>query len=258
MKSLLCYFSGTGNSHAVATDLHHSLSLDMISVEAVLKEPEMLAEVSNLVLVFPIYFFGPPVPIRRFTEEVLGVVKPDLEYLAVVYTHGGMPLYGPSICDRLFADAGYAASYVAGIAMIDTYVPLFRIPDRQKQEKRHQRIAQRIASVIEDLTVQKLQVATRLPFARLYHAWWNHICTRRPQKDRRFVVTDACTACGVCVRVCPVQNITREEGKIQYNHRCEQCFACYHHCPEQAIRLSPPPLLGYSWYRPPKSFLEKE
>jgi ferredoxin len=259
MKSLLCYFSGTGNSKAVATDIYHHIAVDTIlSVEEVQKEPQLLADVSNLILVFPLYFFGPPVPIRRFTEEVLSVVKPDLEYLAVVYTHGGMPIYGPSICDRLLAEAGYVASYVAGIAMIDTYIPLFRIPNKKRQQHRHSVIAKRIAVVVDDLAEQKLQVATRLPFARLYHTLWNHLCERRPEKDRRFVVTDACSACGICVRICPAHNITLEGGKVQYHHHCEQCFACYHHCPEQAIRISPPPLLGYSWYRPPTAFLDKE
>jgi len=38
------------------------------------------------------------------------------------------------------------------------------------------------------------------------------------------------------VEVCPVQNIALSAGRPVWSHRCEQCMACIHLCPVQAIQ----------------------
>jgi NAD-dependent dihydropyrimidine dehydrogenase PreA subunit len=54
--------------------------------------------------------------------------------------------------------------------------------------------------------------------------------------DKKFVVKDNCTKCGVCEKVCPVQNITLIDGKPFWLHHCEQCMACLQWCPVEAIQ----------------------
>ena len=41
--------------------------------------------------------------------------------------------------------------------------------------------------------------------------------------------------CGKCVRLCPVQNISLENGRICFADRCVACLGCYHRCPQKAI-----------------------
>jgi Fe-S-cluster-containing hydrogenase component 2 len=38
------------------------------------------------------------------------------------------------------------------------------------------------------------------------------------------------------VKVCPVDNIALVEGRPVWSHRCEQCMACIHLCPVEAIQ----------------------
>ena len=54
--------------------------------------------------------------------------------------------------------------------------------------------------------------------------------------DRSFEATDACTGCGLCEKVCPAGNIETAGGRPVWRHRCENCLACAHWCPERAIR----------------------
>ena len=47
---------------------------------------------------------------------------------------------------------------------------------------------------------------------------------------------ERCTGCGTCVKVCPAQNIVLKNGRPDFQHRCEMCFACDEWCPAGAIR----------------------
>jgi len=45
-----------------------------------------------------------------------------------------------------------------------------------------------------------------------------------------------CTACGLCMEVCPTSNITKDAlGRPQWDRRCLECLSCEMKCPEEAI-----------------------
>ncbi|HSD41398.1 MAG TPA: EFR1 family ferrodoxin [Burkholderiales bacterium] len=45
-----------------------------------------------------------------------------------------------------------------------------------------------------------------------------------------------CTACGLCMEVCPTSNITKDAfGRPQWDRRCLACLSCEMTCPEEAI-----------------------
>jgi ferredoxin len=50
-----------------------------------------------------------------------------------------------------------------------------------------------------------------------------------------FSITENCTDCLKCVRICPVGNIKRKNGQIIFGDKCVACLSCYHRCPERAI-----------------------
>jgi MinD superfamily P-loop ATPase len=53
-----------------------------------------------------------------------------------------------------------------------------------------------------------------------------------------FHCSDKCTLCGKCVRVCPLENIHIEDGKVKWGGDCEQCMACIQWCPAEAINYA--------------------
>ena len=54
-------------------------------------------------------------------------------------------------------------------------------------------------------------------------------------KDKKFYAEDTCSGCGLCVKKCPLNNITVENGKPVWHGNCTHCMACISYCPVEAI-----------------------
>ncbi len=75
-------------------------------------------------------------------------------------------------------------------------------------------------------------------------------------KSLEFCANDECIGCGVCVNVCPVDNITLLQEKPQFGTRCLNCFSCIHNCPKGAVSFGGNQL-GVRPYRNPAVSLEE-
>ncbi len=62
-----------------------------------------------------------------------------------------------------------------------------------------------------------------------------HYAELMPLTDCSIAVDAACTGCGICAKVCPVNNIEMVNCKPEFQHRCEICFACDEWCPINAM-----------------------
>ncbi|NLA92719.1 MAG: 4Fe-4S dicluster domain-containing protein [Spirochaetales bacterium] len=258
MSSAICYFSGSGNSKVIAHDLKKLLKYDhLYSIGEVEANSEILEGTKVLGLVYPVYYSGPPAAVVAFLLGRLSELELDLDYLFVLHTHGGLPFYGPAFTDLLLSEAGYVASYNGSLKMVDTYTPLFKIPNLERQTKIHSKLTSRLKEIASEIGEQEFRLPYRLPFNRVALKFWRIGLADRGTKDLNFSVTPECDGCAVCEAVCPVNNIEMEEARPLFLHHCEQCLACYHHCPQRAIRFKKRPLRGYSWYTPPASFLPK-
>lgn len=54
-------------------------------------------------------------------------------------------------------------------------------------------------------------------------------------KDKKFYATDKCISCGLCEKVCVLNNISYEDGKPVWNGICSHCAACIFKYPLSAI-----------------------
>jgi flavodoxin len=89
MKTAIYYFSGTGNSFAVARDIAEKTSGKLISIPSVMDQPSIITDADVIGIVFPVYFRavlgGIPLIVRRFTRKLEDI---DSKYIFAICTYG--------------------------------------------------------------------------------------------------------------------------------------------------------------------------
>ncbi|MFZ2357142.1 MAG: EFR1 family ferrodoxin [Candidatus Omnitrophota bacterium] len=235
MKITIFYFSGTGNSLKVARDLANELgNTEIIFIPKAMRQGIDLSA-DRIGLVYPVYMFGLPLVVRDFINQL----KTDKsKYIFSVATYGGIAANTLGLNAKLLARQGLKLSAGFLVKMPGNYIPLYEAISREKQDKlfvREQKRIKEIAGVVREgrnRRPEKDAFLFRWLFSYIYKL--GSLGIRK--EDHGFWVDEKCTSCGICQKVCPVENIRIVSGKPLWLHRCEQCMACLNLCPVEAIQ----------------------
>lgn len=235
MKTKIYWFSGTGNSLAVAKKLaKHLPYTELIPIaEAVHRPPEAAEQIG---IVCPVYAFGPPALVERFVRKLKAA--PGTVVFAVftcAATAGGSALF----LRRMLNKRGLDLSAFWIVKMPENYPPLGGPPRPESRQKTLTAAEQKIGQILAQLQEGGVRKSDR---AGLFWRIASHVIypafrwQEMHKADRFFRADSKCNGCGICADVCPVKNIELSEGRPKWNGRCEQCFACFHWCPQQAVQ----------------------
>jgi ferredoxin len=239
MKTVIYYFTGTGNSLAAARKIAAVLGdCELVSIASLRNTPGVIAPHADRVgIACPVYDAGLPVIVAEFAGR-LDISRAG--YTFGIVTMGGIGVSALHQLDGIFRqqcgrglDAGFAVRMpgnfppVGKSRMVESEDPVFLSADAYLAE-----IATKIATGLFvppgfSPVSALMKCVTYGPFSRNVHGM-----------DKNFSVSAACTSCGTCAKVCPVDNIAMESGRPVWQHRCECCCACLHFCPVQAIDLN--------------------
>jgi len=235
MKTTLFYFTGTGNSLAVAKDLAAALgNADLIQISKKNWEKIMGVTWSGTVgIIFPVYFGGLPRMVVRFSESLL--VEPGT-YVFALATFGGVPGVAFEQLGDILARRSIPLPAVFGILMPGNYQVLYQPRSIQQQEEQFAR-EKEIIKAIARLVATRAEVKRPRPgFLTRSVTPFFYRSLHPATRDRHFHVTEKCTGCGICARICPARNITLRDKRPEWHHQCEYCLACLQWCPVQAIQ----------------------
>jgi ferredoxin/flavodoxin len=271
MNADVYFFSGTGNSLAVARDLAARLGGTLRSIANVMDQPtfDANAEATNVGLVFPVYHKSLPLIVKRFIERF---ERLDGAYLFAVATYGDTPgLALQHLADLVEARgsrlaAGFGVhlpyNYLTPTPTLSDFFDAFTLRDvpLEKQQMLINEAPDRIEEIAAYVSARKVghvevtsdpitRLADRLGLPETLGKWaWLKVAgaedvpdvsfiESRQWMDHAFRADERCIACGICADVCPVQNIRVVNDRPTWQHRCEQCFACLHWCPQAAIQF---------------------
>ncbi len=260
MKTVIYYFSGTGNSLAVAKKIASALEdCEVVPIASMKDKQGIITPVAERIgVVCPVYFSGLPLMVAEFAGRLN---YSHCRYIFAVVTLGGSG-GGPTLrqLDRLIVygqgrglDAGFA------VKMPGNYILMYSSPTGQKQAGILASADRRVAEIIP--VIQRCE-HRELPGAflsKLLHdiayPWFT---SHARHKAKKFTVTSACTSCGTCVKVCPADNIDLVKGRPVWKDQCEVCCGCIHLCPAGAIQSGPRTAKRLRYRNPSVSIVELE
>lgn len=234
MRQVVYYFSGTGNSLALARSLAERIDAEAAPIARFGdgRRPESVASVG---LVFPTFMYRPPGLVVRFLEKL-----PRPEYLYIVAVNGGDPGNVIEHTERHMGRHGLVLDAGFKVRLPDNYTPFGGPPPPEKQAELFAAAEERVAEIAGVVQARRPHRDPGPGWLRahVYPGIWYAIgYWAIPTYDKNFRVTDRCVSCESCSKVCPVGNVTMRDGHPTWGGHCEQCLACLHWCNKEAIEL---------------------
>lgn len=221
---MIFYFSGTGNSQWIATQLAtltQDTTFDITSTDAI---PTITAQ-THIGFVFPIYAWAAAQAMQEFASQL-----PRTQAFT----------YGVCTCG---SDAGlamrkfpYPLQSAYSIAMPSNYIIGAPLEDRDMIHQKLTHAKSQLQSIAREVLAQQPMYRV----AQGGQAWLKtHLVSkgfaRFACSTKPFCVTASCNGCGTCARQCPHNTIVMVQGKPTWGTACYQCLRCLHGCAQGAI-----------------------
>ena len=226
-SSKIFWFSGTGNSLYAAKVLSKELGdIPLEQITSAAPTEAVGGKGAKVGIVYPVYYWNMPRAVNAFVDALK--IEPETYIFTVVTMGATTGSAGVSAVRKALKRKGLTLNYGKGIKMPDNYVLLYNPSDPDNCEPLlddNDNTLRQFASEIK----AEAQSVSSIPFNI------NSLYKNVERLDKKFTVSDTCTGCGLCKKICPVGNIELVENKPVWQRKCEHCVACISWCPAKAI-----------------------
>ena len=230
MITTIYYFSSTGNSLQIARIIARELDDCLIVpiTAGIINEP-VGGLGKSIGCTFPVFNFGMPRFVKNFIEN-LKILQDTYCFAFICY--GGYGANTLGMLEDILAEKSISLSYSDEVEMPKSNASA---PGDKAIERiitsaiiKVEKAAKDISNAVRRPVKRKATCLTKVTNSWLYENIEEH--------DKKFEITDRCTVCGLCAKICPVSNIKIDNRQPVWLHHCEQCLKCLQWCPNEAIQ----------------------
>jgi len=235
MQSSIYYFSGTGNSLKIAQDLSNLLpNSELFDISQL--SGEVITNSKIVGIIFPVYVWGMPLIISDFISRL---APNNNTYYFAICNYASSPAGTLNLVRKQLKKRGIPLHAGYGIKMPSNYIVFYGAIKNKKQEKIFYKEEEKIKEIAENIkSREKIQIKNRFnPLIFLASLFYAISIKNIGKAVKKFKINNKCNGCGICVRVCPQENIKLVNSKPLWGDKCEQCMACLQWCPQEAIEL---------------------
>ncbi len=232
---MILYYTGTGNSEYVAKKIGEQIEDKVFNLFDKIKTHDYSEIYSDrpFVIVYPTYAWQMPRILKDFIQQTAFAGNKRVYFVTTCgVSMGNMPKYLSEFCNQ----KGFTYMGCAEVVMPENYIAMFNAPKKDEAVK----IVKNADIVIKN-TVDVIRHNGTIPekkvgiVTKLCGGMVNAIFYPAFVSAKKFYATDACTGCGKCTKVCPLNNVSIKDEKPVWGNQCTHCMACICKCPEEAI-----------------------
>lgn len=235
---MIFYFSGTGNSQAIATEVSKTQNEKMIAISQAIQLKTFnydLQEDEKVIFIFPIYAWAPPQLVIDFIHKLsFNGQRPS--YISFIVTCGENIGETKQLVEELLSEKGWELHSFFTVIMPNNYLIIGNVDSKEESLKKLQSANFQLTKINDCLLEKKKEnivIKGHLPK-------WVTLTGRKffnsyAKTTKPFYVNNDCISCQICVKICPLNCITFEE-KPKWTGECMQCLACLNYCPKSAIQ----------------------
>lgn len=227
MSAVIYYFSATGNSLQVAKVIAKKIDAEVVKITT---KTSIICDKDVVGFVYPTFYWGLPALVARFAKKLKIKGNP---YLFAVTTCGLSSGGALGQLNGILSKKGNPLQFGKTIRSVANNITKYSI--KQKSIQKLVQTGNRKANEIAEAVLKREQ--NKIPkVGFLSKQFYKLYLKEYPNSDKGFYVTKECISCGTCKSVCPSGNIIMKNGKPVFQHHCENCLACVHWCPKNAIQ----------------------
>ncbi len=219
----IMYFTGTGNSLYVAKRFKENSGAELFSIAKMLKNKEYDIESDVVGIITPIYYTNFP----NIVHEYLSNVKIKAKYIFLVTTYSLFSFDAKSLINKY----NFKVNYSTQVKMPSNYLIWH---DMKKVKVKKFNYVSKVEQIVDEVSNYKEKNNTNYikMFFRNIVSKYTKVDVKK--EDEKFKIDINCNMCGICEKVCGANNILLLND-LKFLNKCEQCLACIHHCPQNAI-----------------------
>ena len=237
-KLTIFFFSGSGNTEHVANifsfELSENFDVTLVNIDYAMRKDENFDDdFRKAGLIYPVHALNAPKNVIKFLKELLPEGK-NRDFFIV--KSPGDPFFNGGATHELkkiLSGKDYKIMQEETIVMPANVFLGYREAFIKKilltAEKRAKKLSRKIVSGEKSLHGNPLW----LRFSTWIFSRIESFGTSFFGKDLK--VNNSCNSCGLCEKICPMENIKIVNGKPKFGWKCLICMRCIYKCPQDAI-----------------------